>query len=250
MRAAATLIAVALLLVAGGRVRAEPRGMKAEARVHYERGLKLYERHQYDDAITELRAGLAVDPQPDILYALGQAERRRGNCGRAIEYYEACLGLVKEPAAAAALRVQIERCKVESSEPKEEPAQLPAPTVETPPPVAPAPAPTVAPPPAPKPAPAPTPAPAARQPARPHWTHDALGWSLLGAGAAAGAAGGALMGVAHARLDAAGDGYQQYADAQGAPTLWTAGVITVSVGGALVVGGVVRLAVVAARERH
>ena len=251
MRAAATLIAVALLLCASARVHADAR-MKPEARLHYDRGLKLYERHQYDDAITELRAGLAIDPQPDLLYALGQAERRRGNCVRAIEYYQACLGLVKEPAAAAALRVQIERCKVEASEPKEEPAQLPAPAVETPPPVAPSPAPVVTPPAPPPAAPPPVAAPPAPAPAarRARWSHDAVGWSLVGVGLAAGGAGGAMMGVAHAQLDAAGDSYQRYADARDAPTLWTAGVVTVSVGGALVVAGVVRLAVVAARERR
>jgi len=252
MRAAATLITVLFVLVgATAAARGDGRGMKPEARVHYERGLKLYEHHQYDEAIGELRAGLAIDPQPDLLYALGQAERRRGNCERAIEYYQACLGLVKEPAAVAALRVQIERCKVEAGEPKEEPAQLPAPAapvvaappaVAAPPivaarPAASAPASTTPPPPSPP-----------SRPTRARWSHDALGWSLVAVGLAAGGAGGAMMGVAHARLDEAGDSYQAYADAAGAPALWTAGVVTVSVGGALVVGGVVRLAIIAARE--
>ncbi|HEX9100895.1 MAG TPA: tetratricopeptide repeat protein, partial [Polyangia bacterium] len=238
---------------------------KAEARVHYERGLKLYERHQYDDAITELRAGLAVDPQPDILYALGQAERRRGNCERAIEYYQACLGLVKEPAAAAALRVQIERCKVESNEPKEEAAQLPAPTAEAPSATTPPSSSEAATPPSWTPpswtppswtapagsavapaAPVATPSP----PTRARWYRDSLGWALVGGGLAVGAGGGVLLGVAHARLDAAADSYQRYADARTAPAQWTSGVVTASLGGALVVVGVVRLAVVAARGRR
>jgi tetratricopeptide (TPR) repeat protein len=252
---------VLILLVTGG-AHADQRVMKPEARVRYERGLKLYRHHQYDEAIGELRAALAIDPQPDLLYALGQAERRRGHCDRAIEYYESCLGLVKDAAAAAALRVQIERCKVEQGDPKKEP---PAPVPAAPtapgsaapgtstapsPPLTPVPelsddAPAVLPEshPAPRP-PAPPAAAAAR------WYRDALGLSLVGVGLAGGAAGGALAGIAHARLDAAGDSYQKYADARSAPTLWTAGIVTVSVSGALIVAGAVRLAVVGARGRR
>jgi tetratricopeptide (TPR) repeat protein len=237
------LFAVVLALaVAAPHAFADARAMKPEARAHYQRGLALYQRGEYDAAVDELRAGLAIDPQPDLLYALGQAERRRGHCDRAIEYYESCLGLVKDPAAAAAVRVQIERCKVERGDTKEDPAQLPA----TP---APAAAPPVATPPV-----ATTPPPAApavvAAPAPRRWSRDALGWSLVGVGLAGAAAGGALMGVAHARVDAAGDSYQQYAEARGASTLWTAGVITLSAGGALVAFGVVRLAVVGARGRR
>ncbi len=257
MRLVGILAAVVVVVAAsaGGRAAADARAMKPEARAHYERGLKLYERRQYDDAVVELRAGLAIDPQPELLYALGQAERRRGHCERAIEYYQSCLGLVKDPAAAAALRVQIERCKVTEGEPKEEPAQLPA----SPPAAASAPVsvvPAAAPPAAPAAAvvapaaavvaPA-APAPAAAPSAR--WSRDALGLSLGGIGIAGAAVGGALMGVAHARGAAAGGSYQAYADARSAPTWWTAGVVTLAVGGALVVAGVVRLAIVAAR-RH
>ena len=77
MAARALGILVLLTLVAGATAAAAaPRSrLKPEARVHLERGLKLYDKQRYDEAIVELRAGLAVDPQPDLLYALGQAER-------------------------------------------------------------------------------------------------------------------------------------------------------------------------------
>jgi tetratricopeptide (TPR) repeat protein len=256
MRRLACLVVLLLAaLAAPARVHADARAMRPEARQHYDRGLKLYGRHQYDDAITELRAGLAIDPQPEILYALGQAERRRGHCDRAVEYYQSCLALVKDPVAAAAVKVQIERCNVAQGDAREE-ADLPGPD-----PFAPGapPAPPTAPP-APEPA---TPAPALQAPspvhpapttvasAPPHrarWQRDALGLSLLGVGAAAAVTGGVLFGVAESRLDAAAGSYQQYADAQSAPTLRGVGIAGLALGGVLVTVGVVRLAVVGARH--
>jgi tetratricopeptide (TPR) repeat protein len=256
------LFVVALALFAAPpRARADARAMRPEARAHYDKGLKLYARHQYDDAIAELRAGLAIDPQPEILYALGQAERRRGHCDRAVEYYQSCLALVKDPVAAAAVKVQIERCNVAQGDNKEEAEQLPGPDPFAP--GAPQPPPNAAPPPATEPAPAPpapalqatppvqAPAPttvASAPPRRARWQHDALGLSLLGAGAAVAITGGVLFGVAESRLDAAGDGYQQYADARSAPTLRAVGIGGLALGGVLVVVGVVRLALVGARR--
>jgi tetratricopeptide (TPR) repeat protein len=267
MRAVGILFVLALLT--GAPAGAAPRAhLKPEARVHLERGLKLYDRQRYDDAILELRAGLAIDPQPDLLYALGQAERRRGNCKRAVEYYQSCLALVKDPASVAALRVQIERCRVEQdedpriarpSEPTAPPAATPTTTATSPTPREPAPAS----------APADTtpkesaalpesddddsaaPPVAAMVRARPHpWYRDSVGWTLTAGGLAAIAAGGALVGVARARLDTANDSYQNYADARTAPALWTGGIVALSVGGAVLAGGIIRLAVVAARRSH
>jgi len=254
MRPAATLIAV-LFVVAGAATsaRADGRGMKPEARVHYERGLKLYEHHQYDDAIGELRAGLAIDPQPDLLYALGQAERRRGHCDRAVEYYQSCLALVKDPVAAAAVKVQIERCNVAQGDNKEEAEQLPGPdpfAPGAPQPAEPAPAQPAPPAPAlqappPVQAPAPTTV-ASSPPHRKRWQRDALGLSLVGVGVAVAATGGALFGVAESRLDAAAASYQDYADARSAPILRAVGIGGLGFGGVLVVIGVVRLALVGA----
>lgn len=260
MRLLAFALVFAAVVCATPRVaRADTRGMRPDARTHYDRGLKLYQRHQYDDAITELRAGLAIDPQPEILYALGQAERRRGHCDRAVEYYQSCLALVKDPAAVAAVKVQIERCNVQQGDTREEAEQLPGPDPFAPnaPPAPPAPSPQPAPAPSSPPAPAlqaPAPVPPATStavapaPRRARWQRDALGLSLVGVGIAAAATGGVLFGVAESRLDAAGGSYQQYADARNAPTLQAVGIGGLAVGGVLVVVGVVRLAIVGARR--
>jgi tetratricopeptide (TPR) repeat protein len=250
----AFFVAVLLVALAGVAI-AQPRSapMKPDARFHFDRGLRLYEHHQYEDAIAELRAALSIDPQPDILYALGQAERRRGNCERAIEYYSSCLALVKDPAAAAAVKVQIERCQVATGEPKP-PAPPPAPVEEPTTPAKeeradlPTATATTAPPPAPLP---PPPVPLV-QPAPPHrgpWIADPLGVTLSVAGLAGVAAGGALLGIAELRLDDAANSYQQYADARSAPTLWIGGVVALAAGGALILGGIVRYAVVAKHRR-
>jgi len=249
------LVFVLAVVAAPLRAAADAGIMRPEARAHYDRGLKLYQRHAYDDAIAELRAGLAIDPQPEILYALGQAERRRGHCDRAVEYYQSCLALVKDPAAIAAVKVQIERCNVQQGDTKEEAADLPGPDpfAASAPPPSPQPAPTPTPPApalqAPAPMPPPTTTAVAPSPPRAHrWQRDALGLSLVGVGVAAAATGGALFGVAESRLVDAADSYQQYADARNAPTLRAVGIGGLALGGALVVAGVVRLAVVGARR--
>jgi tetratricopeptide (TPR) repeat protein len=250
------LAQVVCLAVIAPVAHAQPTGLKPRARDHYERGLRLYERNRFDEAIAELRAGLAIDPQPEILYALAQAERKSGHCERALEHYQSCMALLKNPAAAAAVRVQIERCRVEQEraapaapEPANEPANpneaaapegsadgaagglepsqgsrsmeralLPETTREAP------------------------------APSR-SWARDPLAISLTAIGVAGLAAGATMVGVARVEASQAGDSYQQFADARNAPSLWTGGVVTLSVGGALIAGAVIRWAVLAARHR-
>jgi tetratricopeptide (TPR) repeat protein len=243
---ARAIASLALLAFLGAFARAESPGstLRAEARVHYERGLKLYEHGRYDQAIDELRAGLALDPQPELLYALGQAERKSGHCERALEHYQACMALLKNATAVAAVRVQIERCRLEQ---KEAPPVAPRAPAEAPPP----PSTVVSPP---REAPPPREAERAVLPetpaSSPHWLRDPLAGVLAGLGVAGLAAGGALVGVARVEADRATDSYQQFADARNATALWTGGVVTLSVGGALLAAGVVRWAVLAGRHRR
>jgi tetratricopeptide (TPR) repeat protein len=228
-----TLLTVAMLLIcAAAHAQAPGTSLKPEARAHYRHGLELYQKGQFDAAIVELREGLAIDPQPELLYALGQAERKSGHCDRAVEHFQACLALLKDPAAQAAVRVQIERCAVEQKEePKAEPEAKPQPPPDTLPEVV-------------------WPEPAPPPPPKRSWIRDPLGGVLTAIGLAGVATGGALIGVARDEGAHAGDSYQRYADAQNAPALWTGGVVTLSVGGALILGGIIRYAVVARRSRQ
>src|SRR5262249_11854389 len=68
----------ALLLLAGGSARAEPRPSAAaqrEARAHFKLGAEHYAAARYDQAILEYQAAYAKVPLPDILFNLGQAHR-------------------------------------------------------------------------------------------------------------------------------------------------------------------------------
>jgi tetratricopeptide (TPR) repeat protein len=238
-----------LLLSPGGLAAAQPAArahvqgvMKPAARAHLQAGMKLYEQEHFVEAIAELRQGLAIDPQPDILYALGQAERKRGDCAHAVEYYQSCLALVNDPAAAAAIKVQIERCQVSSGAEPQKPFEVePWPTESAGAKPAAAEAAQLTPA-----SPSPSPSPAHER----SWRRDPLAASAVAVGLGGIVAGGVLVGLAKARLDVASDSYQKYSDARGWPNVWTGGIVSLSVGGALVAFGVVRYAVVAARARR
>ena len=239
MTATTTRILI-LVVTLAGVARAQPATMKPAARAHLQRGLKLYQQEQYDAAIAELREGLAIDPQPDILYALGQTERKRGDCARAVEYYQSCLALVKDPAAAAAVKVQIERCRVAGDGHEHTFEVEPFPMTVAPP---------APPPPVQAVAPAVVQAPPPPPPRRPAW-RDPLGAGTVALGLGGIVTGGVLVGLAKARLDLAGDSYQHYSDARGWPGVWIGGIVTLGVSGAILALGATRYAVVGARARR
>jgi tetratricopeptide (TPR) repeat protein len=81
------------------------------AQDHLERGLRLYDLQQYDEAIAEFRAGYAIDANPRFLYALGQALRKKGDCPAAIESYRAYLRTAPAERQAQAAEEQIARCE-------------------------------------------------------------------------------------------------------------------------------------------
>src|SRR5688500_8437696 len=50
-------------------------------------GLARFEREDYAGAIDAFERGHAIDPRPQFLFALAQAERLRGDCKAALIYY-------------------------------------------------------------------------------------------------------------------------------------------------------------------
>lgn len=206
MRHALAICVVAWTVLAACAVaRAEPPGRAtvAEGRRHFARGNTLYQQGRYDEAVTELQAGYAVDPKPDFLYAIGQAERKRGDCKAAIRYYQQYVDSGQSPQRTVAVLVQIDRCKQELAAAPSQSSRPPAATSEpaaTPPPTTPTPAP---PPPAvatPEPAPATTtplaaaPSPHDRTPVYKRWWL----WTVVGV-VAAGAAVGLGVGLTQQR---------------------------------------------------
>jgi tetratricopeptide (TPR) repeat protein len=106
------------------------------AQEHLDRGLRLYDLQQYDEAIREFRAGYALSPDPQFLYALGQAFRKKGDCPAAADAYRAYLRTAPAARQAQAAEDQIARCEPTAPAPAVAPAP-PPPAAAT---VAPAPA--------------------------------------------------------------------------------------------------------------
>lgn len=89
------------------------RAGKGDAAAHLVRGSRLYEQGRYDDAVAELKAGYAIEPRADFLYALGQAERKRGDCKAAIGWYQRYVDSGPSSQRTVATLMQIDRCKQE-----------------------------------------------------------------------------------------------------------------------------------------
>jgi len=63
-------------------------GPKEEAKKHVDRAMKAHAAGKFDVALTELRAAYKLDPQPDLLYALGQVYSKLGRCTDANAEFE------------------------------------------------------------------------------------------------------------------------------------------------------------------
>ena len=93
-----------------GPARAEPDDRARRADEHWARGQALYAEGRYEPALIEFRLGRALDPRPEFLYAMGQAERQLGRCSEAIAHFRAYLAEVTSPTQREAADLQIARC--------------------------------------------------------------------------------------------------------------------------------------------
>lgn len=156
---------------------------KREARPHIERGSRLHAAGKYNEALKELTLAYALDPQPQLLYAIGQVHVKLGDCEGATTFYRRFLATKPEPRQAAVARQAITRCESAATTPEPEP--VPEPRKPEPP----------------KPEPRADAEPAARavpsvavEPAPPAST-DWVGWTLVAGGGAVGIAGGIVYGL-------------------------------------------------------
>lgn len=60
---------------------------KSDAQVHIDEATKLFENGKSAEAIVHLKDAFALDPRPEILYALGQAHAALGQCENAKTFY-------------------------------------------------------------------------------------------------------------------------------------------------------------------
>jgi tetratricopeptide (TPR) repeat protein len=160
-------IALVLLALAPSAAWAQAPASQA-ARAHFNRGMDHYKAGDYDAAVAEIEAAIAIVDEPDFDYLLGQAERRRGRCDRAIDAYRRFLKSGPPPAEVKVAETNILRCEEAIAKARPPPVddggltRPPAPPPSVPP-VAPAAPPT----PVPAPAVPPTFVPAPPPPIRP-----------------------------------------------------------------------------------
>jgi tetratricopeptide (TPR) repeat protein len=136
---------------------------KSEAADHIARAQTAHDAGKFTDALNELVTAYTLDPQPQLLYAIGQVQRDLGRCDQAITYYKRFLETHPDHDSAAVAEEAIASCKDQPTKPPDEPHPPPPP----PPPPQP-----------PRPVAAPADAPA--------FYTDKLGDALVGAGVVAG----------------------------------------------------------------
>jgi tetratricopeptide (TPR) repeat protein len=239
----AVVVALALAL-APGRARGDTTSNLAHG--HVEKATAAFTAGKYGQALQELTFAYALDPDPSLLFAIGQVHVKLGDCDSAIRFYQRFLDSHPADGEAAIAREAIAKCAQAAEhpaapEPPPQPAPVPAPV--TPPP-----------------APAPVPPRAngldhevaiGQRSPRP-WYTDGIGDTLAIAGIAAGVASAVLYDVAlsdHSSATGATT-YQAYQDdLDHAHALRTGAIVACSGGAALVVAAIVRYGVHDRSER-
>jgi hypothetical protein len=203
-------------------------GNKDEVKAHIARATQAHKDGRFADARVELEAAYALDPRPELLYALGQVDAKLGNCRDAINHYQRFAATQSDPQVARVVDEAIAACKPEPEPAR--PAPDRAPTGATAPqPAALAPQ-------------APSPVAAQRSP----WYRDTVGGALVAGGVVAALVGLVEYGSALSDLDAAGDRgsttsldrYHELVDSAHRKRIMS--VVLAGAGGALIGAGIVR----------
>ena len=221
--------AIAIVLAALARVApASPAVPEVEATAAADadpatRAGELFRNGEFEQAAAAFAEAYARTGDPALLFGRAQALRRAGNCGAAIEVFEEFIATSPPAADVQAARDVIEACRSILGEEETEPQAD-----------------------EPEPEPAPEPAP----PPRPRWPRDPAGAALLGSGLAVVVAGAAVYGTAFARASDRMESELAYETRQqSVRTLAVTGGALLLGGTALLVGSIVRYAIVARRER-
>jgi hypothetical protein len=95
---------------------------KKLARELFELGIEEYKAKDFEASAASMAKSYALDPQPNALYALAQAERLNNDCKGAKVHYEKLLEVSKDDAIKKAVAANLELCaQIERGEkPKEE----------------------------------------------------------------------------------------------------------------------------------
>ena len=221
-----SLVLAAALVMSGAVAHAQPKSSNPDAEAKKVSATDHYAKGELGAALADLAEAYHLDPQPELLYAMGHIEVELGDCAGAVAHYKQYLGTNPSQKAKDVTQLAIDDCnkKLGVTEP------TPPPVEKTPPPLI-----KVAP-------PHPFPHHEAETISRPFYK-DGLGDGLAAGGVVAGGAGLVLYLLARKDID----------DSETAATLGDHdtlvnkahdlreyAVIAGAVGGALAVGAVIR----------
>jgi tetratricopeptide (TPR) repeat protein len=197
-----------------------------------QRGEAAFAEQRWDDAAEAFAEAYAADPDPRFLYAQAQAVRKAGDCRRAIELYAEFLETGPPEAAERGARDNMAECAQEvAAEPAPVAQVEPEPVVEA----------------------EPQSEPPRSEDRDRRWYADPWGGALAGIAVAGLAAGGITYGLAKTDERAANRATTEveYLDKiDRAAPLSRAGIVLFAIGGAALVGAVVRYAIVGARSKR
>ena len=124
----ATNLLACLVLVAFARDAGA--GPKETAKKHLETATQAHADGKFELALSELQKAYKLDPQPDLLYAIGQVYAKLGDCDEATAYYNKFLAASTDPAVKPAVEEAIASCKPAAAE---DPPPVEPPPAEPPP---------------------------------------------------------------------------------------------------------------------
>jgi hypothetical protein len=197
-----------------------------------------FNEERFEEAARLLEKAYLIEPKAELLYPWAQAERMQGNCKMAIDLYQRFLDAGVKGQFAEAAKQNIERCREEveaAEEPVEEEPVEEEPAVDEE-----------------RPEPKRVPDQEPRDAKARKWYADPAGGVLFAVGIVGVGVGGGLLGAAMSTADKAPDagGNADYeAQRDRATTLRNAGAAVLAIGGALLIGAVVRYAVVARKGK-
>src|SRR5690606_36356983 len=87
-RVAGIQAALVAIVVLSSAPHAHADDVKAKAKAHVTRATELHRESKFREALVELKTAYALEPDPKLLYAMGQIHVRLGECEQAIAFYE------------------------------------------------------------------------------------------------------------------------------------------------------------------
>lgn len=233
MRALTSVLCVTVASMA--MAHAEDAPDKKRGRVLWLEGIKLYDLGNFDDAIKAYEEAYRLWPSPQILNNLGQAERQRHNYERAIFYFRSYLRYTPNASNEQAIKDLIKELEDLAAAQKKS-NEHPPDTVHNPPGATP-----------------PTPSQPSAVVAPTRWYQDPIGWTLAGAGLVAIGVGTGFIIHSNGLSDdakTAPDQREAQSKLDSSQTFKIAGGVTLGVGAALVIGGVVKMVLHENRRRE